>query len=136
MALHIIKLCVGVDSVDELRAWRKEQRRRGRSCVVSTRQTPKRCDEVLEGGSLYWVIRGVVRCRQAIEAVDSLDDGARTRCEIRLGDALILTEPMPRRAFQGWRYLDPDRAPPDLSRGDSADMPPDMAADLKRLGLL
>lgn len=134
MALHIIKLCVGVDTVDELRAWRKEQRRLGRSCVVHTRQTPKRCDDVLEGGSLYWVIKGVVRCRQTILGVDSLDDGPKTRCEIRLEEALVLTEPMPRRAFQGWRYLDPAEAPADLDPRIGADLPSDFAAQLRALG--
>ena len=134
MALHIIKLCVGVDSVDELRAWRKEQRRRGRSCVVNTRMTPKRCDEVLEGGSLYWVIKGVVRCRQVIKGIDSFDDGPKTRCEIRLHEELVLTEPLPRRAFQGWRYLDPAEAPADLDAGLAADLPNDLTAQLRALG--
>ena len=134
MALHIIKLCVGVDSVDELRAWRKEQRRLGRTCVVHTRQTPKRCDDVLEGGSLYWVIKGVVRCRQVIAGIDSLDDGPKTRCEIRLHEELVLTEPLPRRAFQGWRYLSPDEAPLDLDPGLAADLPSDITAQLRALG--
>ena len=134
MALHIIKLCVGVDSVDGLRAWRKQQRRLGRSCVVHTRQTPKRCDDVLDGGSLYWVIKGVVRCRQAIEGIDSFDDGPKTRCEIRLDDTLILTEPLPRRAFQGWRYLDANEAPADLDPRIGADLPSDFAAQLRAMG--
>jgi hypothetical protein len=134
MPLHIIKLCVGVDSVDELRAWRAEQKRVGREPVMHTRQSPKRCDEVLEGGSLYWVIKGVVRCRQAIVAVDTLEDGPKTRCEMRLHEALVLTEPLPRRAFQGWRYLDPAEAPLDLDPGIAADLPSDLAAELRALG--
>ena len=134
MALHIIKLCVGVDSVDELRAWRTEQRRSGRAAIVHTRQSPKRCDEVLEGGSLYWVIKGVVRCRQAIVCVDTLEDGPRTRGEIRLCDEVVLTEPMPRRAFQGWRYLDPGEAPLDLDPGIGAGLPSELTAELRALG--
>ena len=134
MPLHIIKLCVGVDSVDELRAWRAEQKRMGRDPIMHTRQSPKRCDEVLEGGSLYWVIKGVVRCRQAIVAVDTLEDGPKTRCEMRLHEALVLTEPLPRRAFQGWRYLDPAEAPLDLDPGIAADLPSDLAAELRALG--
>ena len=134
MPLHIIKLCVGVDSVDELRAWRDEQRRSGRDAVVRTRQSPKRCDEVLQGGSLFWVIKGVVRCRQSITAVDTIDDGPKTRCEIRLHEALVLTEPLPRRAFQGWRYLSPDEAPADLDAGLAADLPSDLTAQLRALG--
>ena len=134
MALHIIKLCVGVDTVDELRAWRKEQKRRGRSCVMHTRMTPKRCDEVLEGGSLYWVIKGVVRCRQVIARIDSFDDGPKTRCEMTLKDELILTEPLPRRAFQGWRYLEAADAPRDLDKRIAAELPSDVAAQLRALG--
>ena len=135
MALHIIKLCVGVDTVDELRAWRSEQRRSGRAAIVNTRQSPKRCDEVLEGGSLFWVIKGVVRCRQAIVAVDTLEDGPKTRCEIRLGDEIVLTDPLPRRAFQGWRYLEPHEAPLDLDPGIAADLPSELAAELRALGV-
>ena len=135
MALHIIKLCVGVDTVDELRAWRAEQKRLGRACVVNTRQSPKRCADVLDGGSLYWVIKGVVRCRQAIVGVDTLDDGPKTRCEIRLHEALVPTEPLPRRAFQGWRYLTPEEAPADLDAGLAADLPSDLTAQLRALGV-
>ena len=134
MALHIIKLCVGVDSVDELRAWRREQRGSGRAAIVHTRQSPKRCDEVLDGGSLFWVIKGVVRCRQAILEVNTIDDGLKTRCEIRLDDDLVLTEPSPRRAFQGWRYLDPAEAPRDLDPRVGAELPSDFAAALRALG--
>jgi hypothetical protein len=134
MALHLIKLCVGVDTVDELRAWRAEQKRLGRPNMMHTRQSPKRCDEVLNGGSLYWVIRGVVRCRQAILGIDTLEDGARTRCEVRLDEALTLTEPLPRRAFQGWRYLEPSEAPADLDPRIGAELPADLAAELRALG--
>jgi hypothetical protein len=134
MALHLIKLCVGVDTVDELRAWRAEQKRLGRSCVVHTRQSPKRCDEVLDGGSLYWVIKGVVRCRQAILSIETIEDGARTRCEIRLDEALAPTEPLPRRAFQGWRYLASAEAPNDLDPRIGAELPADLAAELRALG--
>ena len=134
MPLHLIKLCVGADTVDELSAWRAEQKRLGRPVLVNTRQSPKRCDELLDGGSLFWVIKGVVRCRQGILAVDTLKDGARTRCEIHLDDRLVLTEPLPRRAFQGWRYLDSSEAPGDLDASIGADMPADMAAELRALG--
>ena len=134
MPLHIIKLCVGVDSVEELRAWRKAQREAGRTAVVRTRQSPKRCGEVLDGGSLFWVIKGVVRCRQCILAVDTLEDGPKTRCELRLDDRLVLTEPTPRRAFQGWRYLDPAEAPGDLDPRVGSDLPSDLTAQLRALG--
>jgi hypothetical protein len=101
MALHIIKLCVGVDSVDELRAWRTEQRRSGRDAIVHTRQSPKRCDEVLEGGSLYLGDQGRGALPPGDRVRRTLEDGPKTRCEIRLCDEVVLTEPAPRRAFQG-----------------------------------
>jgi len=135
MPLHLIKLCVGVDSVDELRAWRSEQKSLGRMPIVHTRQSPKRCDEVLDGGSLYWVIKGVVRCRQSIVDVQTLEDGPKTRCEIHLDETLALTEPLPRRAFQGWRYLDAAEAPLDLDPSIGAELPADMAAELRALGV-
>ncbi len=134
MPVHLIKLCVGVDSVDELAAWRKEQRRLGRRPVVRTRSTPKRAEDVLDGGSLYWVIKGVVRCRQLITAVDTYEDGAATRCELTLDDPVILCEPRPKKAFQGWRYLEPHEAPLDLDPEVGADLPSDLAAELRALG--
>lgn len=134
MPLHLIKLCVGVDSVDELAAWRTEQKRTGRKPVVRTRNTPKRAEEVLEGGSLFWVIKRVVACRQLITAVDTLEDGLKTRCELTLDDALVLVEPRGKRPFQGWRYLEHGDCPADLDRGVGADMPHDLAVELRALG--
>lgn len=134
MPLHLIKLCVGVDSVDELAAWRTEQKLSGRRPVVHTRNTPKRAAEVLEGGSLFWVIKRQVRCRQAIVAVDTLEDGLRTRCELIVQDELVLVEPRAKKPFQGWRYLEPHEAPGDLLSGIGADLPHDLAVELRALG--
>eukprot|EP01033_Poteriospumella_lacustris_P021437 gene21437-15913_t len=101
MPLHLIKLCVGVERVEDLEAyWRGEERR-----VVHTRQTPRRDDELLDGGSRYWVIKGVVQCRQSILAVETIGEGAASRCEILLQLPVVRTLPAPRRPFQGWRYL-------------------------------
>jgi hypothetical protein len=84
------------------------------------------------------VVRGVIRCRQELvgfeEDIDQ--DEGRKYCRIKVKRTIIPTSPRACQAFQGWRYLEPDRAPPDLSQGDTADMPPEMAAELKRLGLL
>jgi hypothetical protein len=122
MALHLIKLCVGVDSVAELATW--QQRRRARPRRVdgpsepyhTTRMTPSRRDEVLDGGSLYWVIRRLAAVRQRVVdlAEVTADDGTK-RCAIVLDPELVLTEPVPRKPFQGWRYLDPQDAPADLA---------------------
>lgn len=134
VSLHLIKLCVGVDSLDELAAWRAEQARLGRAPVVHTRSTPRRAAEVLEGGSLYWVIRRVVRCRQRIVAVDPIEHGARTRCELTLDEAIMPVEPRPRAPFQGWRYLEEPEAPRDLDARLAADLPSHLTAELRALG--
>lgn len=131
MALHLIKLCVGIDAVEELEAyWRGESKR-----VMHTRQTPKRADELLDGGSLYWVIKGVIQCRQTIAAVETVGEGREARCEVLLNLPVVRTAPAPRRPFQGWRYLKPEEAPPDLADlSAGADVPGDLAAKLRELG--
>ena len=143
MALHLIKLAVGVEDLAHMKkvqaARRKQRRQAPRSPHwVYTRNTPRRSDELLDGGSLYWVVRGVIRCRQELvgfeEDIDR-DDGLKY-CRIKVRRSLIPTAPQTCKAFQCWRYFAPERAPPDLSDGDTADMPVEMAAELKRLGLL
>lgn len=143
MTLHLIKLAVGVESLahmKKLQSERRKQRRQGPRSPhwVYTRHMPRRVEELLQGGSLYWVVRGVIRCRQELVGFDEDFDKeeARKYCRIKVKRTLIPTAPQACKAFQGWRYLDPDQAPPDLTQGDSADMPPDMAAELRRLGLL
>ena len=133
MPLHLIKLCVGIDSVDELRAWRAQRAAQGHRSVVPTRQTPKRAAELLEGGSLYWVIKGSILVRQAIEEVVTLEEGTQP-CRIYLEPNLIETAPQPRRAFQGWRYLEFKDAPPDLAVGGDEAVPQDLAKQLRELG--
>ena len=143
MVLHLIKLAVGVDDLahmKKLQAARRKQRRQSLRSPhwVYTRNTPRRAEELLGGGSLYWVVRGIISARQELvgfeEHID--DEDGRKYCRIQVKRTLVRTAPRVCKAFQGWRYLDPDRAPPDLAEGDSSDMPPEMAAELKRLGLL
>jgi hypothetical protein len=135
MALHLIKLCVGVDTLDDLRAWRTQRAAEGKPAIVHTRQTPKCADDILDGGSLYWVIKGAVVVRQRVLAVERLEEGARSRCEILLDETLHPTAPQPRRPFQGWRYFDAKDAPPDLATGDGGEaMPPDLAQRLREIG--
>jgi hypothetical protein len=143
MVLHLIKLAVGVDDLAHMKvvqsARRKQRRQSPRSPHwVYTRNTPKRSEELLAGGSLYWVVRGVIRCRQELVGFEQDFDReeARKYCRIKVRRTLVPTTLQACKAFQGWRYLKPDSAPPDLSQGDTADMPPEMAAELKRLGLL
>ena len=145
MTLHLIKLCVGASSIEELADWQKaraaERKKAGRSPRIfhTTFQTPKRDAELLDGGSLYWVIKGTVQVRQRLIGFEQgkKSDGS-PACLILLDAALVLVRPVPRRAFQGWRYLDAADAPADLGRGDKqlAELPPKMRRDLAALGLI
>lgn len=136
MPLHLIKLCVGADTPDDLRAWRASPEGRARANRVHTRQTPKRADEILDGGSLYWVFKGLVLIRQSVLAIDTIEEGPRRRCEILLDGAMVPTAPQPRRPFQGWRYLEAKDAPGDLPRdGADAPMSPALARQLRELGV-
>jgi hypothetical protein len=123
----LIKLAVGASDVADLVAWSK---RRG---VIGTRMTPKRAGEILDGGSLYWVVKGTVLVRMPVSALETTGEKGHTRCMIRLG-APVLTAPQPRRAFQGWRYLRPEDAPPDLAQSGAAEMPSELARQLRELG--
>lgn len=139
--IHIVKLCVGADSVEDLAAWQVEQMKIAKRAklpvrpVCGTRMWPKRVDEVLAGGSLYWVIKGVISVRQRIVAIDHVTDHHGERCGIFLDPHLQRTAPQPRRAFQGWRYLDPKDAPADLSEAQGgADLPEHLRRQLVELG--
>lgn len=135
MALHLIKLCVGADTPEDLRVWREARAAEGHRPIVHTRQTPKRADEILDGGSLYWVFRGQVLVRQPVLAIETLGEGRGRRCEILLDGAMIATAPQPRRPFQGWRYLEAKDVPPDLAAGGGeAALPQDFARELRELG--
>jgi hypothetical protein len=145
MALHLIKLCVGCDSVRDLRDWireklaEKKKRRQPVEHIHTTRMVPKRADELCDGGSLFWVIRGEVLCRERILAVRPfMDKDGIGRCRIVLDGKLVLTEPRPHRAFQGWRYLAVKDAPKDLDRAapGAAKMPEGLRRELRELGLL
>jgi hypothetical protein len=146
MTLHILKLCVGVSSVDDLASW---QRRHLDTMLKSdpdaelmhvTRQTPRREGFAAGASSIYWVIAGYIRARQKITALREVRgaDGI-LRCGLALDPELTQTEPVPRRAFQGWRYFAHDEAPPDLRAGagdDHAAMPPAMRQALTELRLI
>jgi hypothetical protein len=135
MPLHLIKLCVGCDDVEELLAWRKGSARPGEPWKLRTRQTPRRAAELLAGGSLYRVYKGFILSRQSILAVDTVGEGPMARCEITLAETVILTLPTPRRAFQGWRYLPPQDAPADAHSGVAeAAVPFELARRLREIG--
>jgi hypothetical protein len=134
MPLHLIKLCVGADTPDDLARWRAARAAEGHRPIVHTRQTPKRAAEIAGAGSLYWVFKGVVLIRQPILAIETLGEGVARRCEILLDDAMIPTTPQPRRAFQGWRYLEPKDAPADLASASGGEMPLELARRLREIG--
>ncbi len=102
--------------------------------VVHTRQTPKRAVELEDGGSIYWVMKGSVICRMPIVDVTTRGEGKASQCLIRLAPEVIRTAPQARRAFQGWRYLEPKDAPADLSSMDAGELPVDLAKQLREMG--
>jgi hypothetical protein len=141
MTLHLIKLCVGAETVEDLLDWQGTPQSRGpdgRPWHV-TRMWPKEAARILDGGSLYWVFKGLVLARQRVLGLERVDrgDGVQ-RCGIVLEPAVVRTVPQPRRPFQGWRYLKPAEAPADLPAGRGAEgaLPPKLAAALAELGVL
>lgn len=143
MSVHLIKLCVGAESFDDLAAWQTRLVARLSAAGADpapfhvTRQTPKRAAELLDGGSIYWVIKGLIRARQPIVALEETRDDQGVRaCRLVFDPALVETEPTPRKAFQGWRYLDIRDAPADLasSAGVGAELPEALRAELRAIG--
>jgi hypothetical protein len=136
MPLHLLKLAVGVETIEELRRIRAARAAERGGSWVYTRNRPRRSEEVLAGGSIFWIIRGSVRVRQRITGFDSgRDDNGRRYCLIEVDDRLIATVPRAWRPFQGWRYLLPEDAPADRS-GDGDPLPDRMLAELRSLGLI
>lgn len=145
MPLHMLKLCVGVESIDDLAghiAMRAQIAQRSGQAFEQrhpTRMIPKRAEEIIDGGSLYWVIKGQVQVRQKVLAIRPFTDGEGIkRCHLVLEPILAPTVWQPKRPFQGWRYLKPDDAPADLDgdRSAEAGLPADLRRELTDLGLL
>ena len=140
-SINLIKLCVGTDTVEDLLDWQRQPRAKGPGGLPRhvTRMWPKRADELLNGGSLYWVTKGQVLCRQHIVRLDKVDRGdGITRCGIVLDPDVIRTQSALKRPFQGWRYLRPEDAPPDLpvARISEDVLPDDMNRALAEIGVL
>ncbi|MEL6958167.1 MAG: DUF1489 domain-containing protein [Pseudomonadota bacterium] len=139
--LHLQKLSVGTETVADLAAWQNTKRAQAPDGLPRhiTRMWPKREDELLAGGSIYWVIKGSMMCRQKINRLDEYDsaDGVR-RCAIVLEKELIRVVPTLKRPFQGWRYLKPEDAPIDLPKGRESEeaLPPSLSAALADIGVV
>ena len=145
MALNLVKLCVGVDAIEDLEAWiafRQEERRKNGEPAEqfhTTRMIPKRAEELLDGGSLYWVIRGNIQVRQRLLDIRPFRDGEGIRrCHLVMDPSLVPTQWQPRRPFQGWRYLEGRDAPRDLATGvlpDGGELPHQLMAALAEIGV-
>jgi hypothetical protein len=145
MALNILKLAVGCDSIADLEGWIEETRalfaRLGRPYeqMHTTRMVPRRMGEILPGGSLYWVVKGQIACRQRLVDIRPFTDGEGIgRCQLVLEPVVHPVRPRPCRPFQGWRYLGAAEAPPDLGSASAAvaEMPDELRRELSSLGLL
>ena len=140
--MHLQKLSVGSESIATLQDWQDVvvSRRVSRGLSAHhehvTRMFPKQAEALLDGGSLYWVIKGLIQCRNEIAALEQVttQDG-RKACSILMVPKLIPVVPTPKRPFQGWRYLKPEDAPADIAAGTGDDsLPPELAAKLAKLG--
>jgi hypothetical protein len=141
--LHLIKLCVGVESLEELARWQKkrlqDKKKKGQKpeLIHITRQTPKRAAELLDGGSLYWVIKGQIAARQRLIALRPMMREGVPHCGLVYDKKLMPVMRRPRAAFQGWRYFDPKDAPADIGTLKGAKgLPEAMQQELSALGLL
>ncbi len=141
MPLHLVKLCVGTSTIEDLQAWvdyRRAERGDSGDHFHRTRMFPKRGAELLDGGSLYWVIKGNIQVRQVITDLRAVrDHDGIAKCDIMLAPRLVPTLWQPRRAFQGWRYLKPADAPRDLASAVAGEaIPAELQLKLAELGLL
>lgn len=139
--IHMVKLSVGTESVETLTAWQRSRAAQTGDGLPRhvTRMWPKREAEILAGGSIYWVIKGVIQARQRVLRLDEQigEDGIR-RCAVVLDPEITRTAPATKRPFQGWRYLKPEDAPVDLAPGreNDDDLPPDLAGKLADIGVI
>ena len=142
MTLHLIKLCVGADSIEDLAEWQKkrlaERKKRGQAAEIihTTRQTPKRADDLLDGGSLYWVIKGQIAVRQRLLRLRPTVKNGVPHCALILDPKLVATSRRYHRPFQGWRYFESKDAPRDLKKGEMKSLPEKLRVELTTLGLI
>jgi len=143
MAVHLLRMAVRIESIAHLSEIQAERMAsiKGKRLFTYTRNVPRRTAELIDGGSIYWVVKRLIRVRQKIVGIEQgTNEEGRKFCAIELDPGHILLEPRRQKAFQGWRYLKPEEAPIDLPPGSTveidADMPPEMQAELRELGLI
>ena len=139
MTVHLVKLCVGAHDIDDLVKWQKHLQKTYNRVFHTTRMVPRRIPDLLDNGSIYWVIKRQIRVRQRIVDIEEFVDGQGIRrCHLHLNQALVLTRLQARRPFQGWRYLNSEDAPVDMPTDIEIDedMPEDMRHELSEMGLL
>lgn len=137
MPVHLLKIAVGIESLDHFR--QRMKARRTKTFTHYTRHMPKRAEEVLAGGSLYWIVKGHIAVRCPIVGLEeAVLENKGPHCGIVMKTELIPVLPQPRRPHQGWRYLESEDAPPDIAKlgKGAAEMPPELMAELRSLGLL
>ena len=147
MSINIVKLAAQVKDLDHLARRQLLSRRRAREdglgdiVHVSTRSMPRRREELLDGGSLYWIFQGAIQCRQKILGLDAAIDMQDRKCAVfQIDPEFIPVRRIPKKSFQGWRYL--ENPPEDLSTDpadtadDMTDMPADLREELSRIGIL
>ena len=137
MTVHLKKLSVGSKSLETLRAWQALRLLEAGRLIHVTRNRPRRAEELLDGGSIYWIIKGVISARQQIIDLAEVQraDG-QVACGLVLSSNLVATVPIKMRIFQGWRYLEIADAPADLTDPVDESMPPELVAELRELGVL
>ncbi|MEL6831253.1 MAG: DUF1489 domain-containing protein [Pseudomonadota bacterium] len=134
MTIHMVKLCVGAEDIGDLEAWQQRLMQQADRPYHHTRMIPRRGGELSDGGSIYWVIKGWIQIRQPILDVKEITDRHGKRaCELIFDPKLVKVDPVPKRPFQGWRYLKPSDAPADLAGGGAVQaLPANLRSELKQ----
>ncbi|KCZ48992.1 MULTISPECIES: DUF1489 family protein [unclassified Hyphomonas] len=137
MTIHMVKLSVGSEDVDDIARWQARYLKTSPNPAHYTRMFPKRAEEILRGGSIYWVVKGAIRVRQRIVDIrQEKDSEGRDMCALIFDPELVRTYAQAKRPFQGWRYLKAEDAPRDLKSGEAAlNIPPDLDTALKNAGV-
>ena len=143
MTVNLLRMAVRIQSISQLKEIQTERRALtdGKRLHSFTRNMPRRTDELIDGGSIYWVVKRLIRVRQKIIGIEKMtNEEGKKFCAIELDPSHILLEPRSQKPFQGWRYLKTEESPADAPDGGVAnfglDMPSEMMVELKELGLL